>query len=117
MKDSYIHIKTESLNNHCPECYSTEGLQLSFKQKYNDTRFYKAITSEITYELHCNICNTEVFPVRWTDDIERIIDYKKKAFTPEPKSFELKRLAWILLISLDVLILLGILLAVGIIKI
>jgi len=117
LKDNYIHIKTEVLNNHCPECFSTEGLQLSFKQKYNETSFYKAMTNDIAYELNCNICNTEIFPVRWTDDIERIIDYKKKAFTSKPKSFKLKRLAWILLITLDVLILLGILFAAGVIKI
>jgi len=117
MKHNYVHIKTESLNNHCPECFSTEGLQLSFKQKYNDTRFYKAITNDIIYELNCNICNTEIFPVRWTDDIERIIDYKKKAFTPKPKSFKLKRITWILLIAIDVLIVLGILIAVDVIKI
>ena len=117
MKNQYIHIKTESLNNHCPECFSTEGLQLSFKQKHNETRFYKAMTNDIAYELKCETCNTEIFPVRWTNDIERVVDYKKKAFTPKPKSFKLKRLAWILLISLDALILLGILFAVGVIKI
>ena len=117
MKNQYIHIKTECLNNHCPECFSTEGLQLSFKQKYNETRFYKAMTNDIINELKCKICNTEIFPVRWTNDIEGVVDYKKKVFTPKPKSFKLKRLAWILLISLDVLILLGILFAVGVIKI
>jgi hypothetical protein len=117
LKNQYIHIKTECLNNHCPECFSTEGLQLSFKQKYNETRFYKAMTNDIINELKCKICNTEIFPVRWTNDIEGVVDYKKKAFTPKPKSFKLKRLAWILLISLDVLILLGILFAVGVIKI
>lgn len=117
MKDNYTHIKTESLNNNCPECFSTEGLQLNFKQKHTETRFYKAVTDDIIYELNCNVCNTEIFPVRWTDDIERIIDYKKKAFTPKPKSFKLKRIAWILLIILDILILLAILLAVDVIKI
>ncbi|TJY37998.1 hypothetical protein [Pontimicrobium aquaticum] len=117
MKHNYVHIKTESLNNHCPECFSTEGLQLSFKQKYSEALFYKAITDDIAYTLSCKVCNTEIFPVRWTDDIERVVDYKKKAFTPNPKSFKLKRLAWMLIITLDVLILLAILFTVGIIKI
>ena len=75
------------------------------------------MTNDIINELKCKICNTEIFPMRWTNDIERVVDYKKKAFTPKPKSFKLKRLAWILLISLDVLILLGILFVVGVIKI
>jgi len=117
LKDHYIHIKTESLNNHCPECFSTDGLQLNFSQKITETRFYKAVTNDVICELRCKVCDTDIFPVRWTNDIERVVDYKKKAFTPKPKSFKLKRLAWVLLIILDLLILLGILLAVGIIKI
>lgn len=117
MKYNYIHIKTESLNNNCPECFSTEGLQLSFKQKFSETRFYKAITNDIIYELNCNICNTEIFPVRWTDTIEQVVNYKKKTLNTKPKSFKLKRITWMLLIILDVLIVLGILFAVGVIKV
>jgi len=117
MKGDYLQIKTESLNNHCPEYFSTEGLQLSFKQKHSDTRLYKAITNDIIYELHCKICSSEIFPVLWTDAIERIIDYKKKAFKPNKKFFKLKRLAWVLLIILDVLLILGILVAIDVIKI
>ncbi|WP_347923807.1 hypothetical protein [Pontimicrobium sp. SW4] len=117
MKQNYIHIKTESLNNNCPECFSTEGLQLSFNQKHTETRFYKSWTNDIIHELKCSVCNTEIFPIRWTDEIDRVVDYKKKAFTPKPKSFKLKQLAWVLLISLDVLILIGILIGIGVIKI
>lgn len=117
MKYSNIHLKTESLINNCPECFSTEGLQLTFKQKSNETRFYKALTNDIVIKLKCNVCDTEIFPVSWTDDIERVVDYKKRAFIAKPKSFKLKRIAWILFIVLDLLILLGILLAVGKIKI
>jgi len=117
MKSDFIHIKTESLNNHCPECFTTEGLQLSFKQKYKETLYYRTLTNEISYDLHCKICNTEIFPVRWTDNIERIIDYKKKTFKPQPKSFKLTRLAWVLIISLDVLIVLGILVGANVIKV
>lgn len=117
MKDHYVHINTESLSNHCPECFSSEGLQLSFRQKYRETRFYKAVTNDIVYELKCSVCHTDIFPIRWTNDIERVVDYKKKAFMPKPKSFKLKRITWILLITLDILIVLGILLAVGVIKI
>ena len=117
MKYNYIHIKTESLNNNCPECFSTEGLQLSFKQKFSETRFYKAITNDIIYELNCNICNTEIFPVRWTDAIEQVVNYKKKTLNTKPKSFKLKRITWMLLIILDVLIVLVILFAVGVIKV
>lgn len=117
MKHKYIHIKTESLKNNCPECFSTEGLQLIFNQKFIDTRLYKTMTNDIAYELTCNVCDTKIFPVRWTDEIDRVVNYKKKAFTANPKSFKLKRLAWMLFISLDVLIFLGILIAAGVIKV
>ncbi len=117
MNNSYIHIQTETLNNNCPECFSTDGLQLNFSQKITETRFYKAVTNDVICELRCKVCDTDIFPVRWTDDIERIIGYKKKAFTPKSKSFKLKRITWIFLIILDILVLLGILLAAGVIKI
>lgn len=116
MKHTYVYLKKELLKNHCPECFSTEGLELAFKQKHTETRFYKAITNAVVCELNCNVCNTAIFPVRWTNDIERVVDYKKKAFTPEPKSFKLKRITWIVLITLDVLIVLAILLATRVIK-
>lgn len=116
MEQQYVTISEEPLNNNCPECFSNEGLQLTFKQKYLETAFYKSLTKAVSYDLKCKVCNTEIFPIRWTDDIERVVDYKNKAFTPKPKSFKLKRLAWILIIALDTLIILGILIGLGVIK-
>lgn len=117
MDAQYITIKTVPLNNNCPECYSREGLQLTFKQRFKETQLYKSLTAETKKELHCDICKTQVFPVEWTDDIERVVDYQQKAFKPKATTFKLKRLAWILIIAIDLIILLLILYAVGIIKI
>ena len=111
MEAKFFTLKEVNLNNNCPECYSRDGLQLTFMQKFVENKFYKAITLQTKQKLTCNTCNTEIFPVRWTDDIEQVVAYQKRAATPKPKSFKLKRLAWIL-IGLDIIIITGIVLFV-----
>jgi len=110
MSEKLITIKEVSLKNNCPECYSTDGLVLTFKQKFKETSFYKSITNDVTEELACSKCDTTIYPVSWTDDIERVYDYQKKAFTPKKASLKLKRLAWIIFIIID-LVVIGIILA------
>lgn len=105
MEEKLITIKDVSLNNNCPECYSTEGLTLTFKQKFKENAFYKSITNDIVEELSCKNCDTKIYPVSWTDDIDRIVAYQKKAFIPKKASLKLKRLAWIVLIAIDVIVL------------
>lgn len=107
----FFTLKEARLNNNCPECYSNDGLQLTFKQKFTENAFYKAITKETSHEMHCTTCNTEIFPVRWTDDIERVVAYQQRAVQPKSKSIKLKPLAWVI-IFLDLLILAGIILLV-----
>ena len=103
MNEKLITVKEVSLKSNCPECYSTEGLKLTFKQKFKETKFYKSLTNDIVEELTCSKCNTTIYPVSWTDDIERVYAYQKKAFTPKPSSIKLKRLAWILFIVIDII--------------
>lgn len=97
MKDQWITVKEVSLNNNCPECYSKEGLELTFKQAFIDTKFSKSITQNISTHMHCSICETTIYPVSWTEDIERIYDYQMKAFEPKKVSKKFKPLFWILL--------------------
>jgi hypothetical protein len=97
MEDKYIIIKEVALNNNCPECYSTDGLWLTFKQKFVETKFYKSITSEIKHDIECKTCNSIIYPVQWTDEIERVFEYQKKAFTSKKSSIYLKKLSWILI--------------------
>lgn len=104
MTDKYFTIKEVTLNNHCPECYSKDGLQLTFKQKFVESAFYKAISSDTALNLNCNTCNTEIFPVRWTDDIEQVVQYQQRAAVPKSPTFKLKQLTWILLIIAIVII-------------
>ena len=111
MSKKLITIKEVALKNNCPECYSNVGLVLTFKQKLKETQLYKSVTNEVIEELTCTKCDTTIYPVSWTDDIERVYEYQKKAFTPKKTSLKLKRLAWILFIVID-LITIGIILAV-----
>ena len=100
----YITVKGVSLNNNCPECFSKEGLQLTFKQQFIETVFSKSVTDNLRTEMHCSVCDTPIYPERWTDDIERVYEYQFKAFTPKKKSKKYKKLFWILLISITVVV-------------
>ena len=105
--EKLITIKEVSLNNNCPECYSNSGLQLTFKQKFKETSFYKTVTSETTEEIECKTCDTMIYPISWTNDIERVFNYHQRAFVAKKASVKLKKLAWILIGSGLLLIVLG----------
>lgn len=116
MKEDFITVKQAQLNNHCPECYSTDGLILTFSQKFKETVFYKALTNYSRVTLDCNVCQTQIFPVSWTDDIERVVAYHKKAFVPKEATFKLKKLSWAIIILLDLIILLVLLVTFNVIE-
>jgi len=97
MSEKLITVKAVSLNNNCPECFSKEGLELTFKQKFIETKLSKSVTQDITTEMACNVCNTAIYPVNWTEDIERVYDYQMKAFTPKKASKKYKTLFWIII--------------------
>ena len=104
MAEKLIDVKEVTLNNNCPECYSKNGLHLIFKQKIKETQFYKSITSEISHEITCENCNSVIYPVQWTDDIDRVFEYQKKALTPKKDSTYLKKTSWIAISAFFVLI-------------
>ncbi|RAJ14966.1 hypothetical protein [Olleya aquimaris] len=99
MSEKLITIKSVNLNNHCPECFSKTGLQITFKQRFVETAFYKSITKDVDTEMHCTVCNTKIYPSQWTDDIERVYDYQMKAFQPKKASKKYKGLFWIILVA------------------
>lgn len=104
MNGKLITVKEVSLNNNCPECFSKEGLELTFKQKFIETMFSKSITQDISTEMLCNICSTIIYPVNWTEDIERVYSYQMKAFTPKKASKKFKTPFWIIIGILAVLL-------------
>lgn len=110
--EKLITVKEVSLNNNCPECYNTNGLQLTFKQKFKETSLFKSITTETTQEIDCKTCQTIIYPIRWTEDIERVFNYHQKAFVPKKASLKLKKLAWILIGIVILILISGILLLI-----
>ncbi|WP_298340099.1 hypothetical protein [uncultured Algibacter sp.] len=104
MAEKLIDAKEVALKNNCPECYDNSGLRLTFRQKIKDTKFYKSITSEISHEIICLKCNSIIYPVQWTDDIDRVFEYQKKAFTPKKASTYIKKASWVAIISAFVLL-------------
>ena len=94
----YFTLKEVQLNNNCPECYSNNGLELTFKQKFVENLFYKAISEDTKHEMLCKTCDTIIFPVRWTNDIEQVVAYQKRAVTPKPKSLKFKQAGWLFVI-------------------
>ncbi len=104
MSEKFITIKEVALNNNCPECYSKDGLYLTFKQKFIETKFYKSITSEIKHDISCKTCDTNIYPVQWTEDIERVVAYQNKAFTPKKPSTYLKTMLWGIIISVIIIL-------------
>ncbi|MFC4723142.1 hypothetical protein ACFO5O_12470 [Geojedonia litorea] len=115
MENQFFTLKEVNINNHCPECYSREGLQLTFKQKFIETKLYKAITSHTNCLLICNICESPIFPVRWTDDIEQVVKYHHRAIKPKPNSIKFKKVTWLLIGLVAVIVIGTILFSTGII--
>ncbi|WP_372938205.1 hypothetical protein [Seonamhaeicola sp.] len=104
MKESFINLKEVVLKNNCPECYSKEGLRLTFQQKIVETKFYKSITSQVNHILECNVCNTTIYPIQWTNDIERVFEYQQKTVQPKKASKYLKQASWVAILFFVLLI-------------
>ncbi|MBW4970339.1 hypothetical protein [Croceibacter atlanticus] len=88
MKELFSTLREAPLNNHCPKCFSRDGLQVTFKQKHLKTMWYNKRTDEVTSTLFCNTCNQQIFPVDWDEDIERVYEYQRKASPPKPSYFK-----------------------------
>ena len=98
-KEKEVVLKEAEITNNCPECFN-QDMRLTFYQKHRISRWYYQITGEVTHQIICNTCNSNIYPVKWTDDIERTFEYYQKMVTPKPKGVRLSRLSYILIISL-----------------
>ncbi len=98
-KEKRIVIKEAAITNNCPECYNQE-LQLTFFQKHTYTAFFHRTTGEVTYEITCKKCESRIYPVNWTPDIERVFEYFNKLVTPDKPSIRFTTLFFVLLIIL-----------------
>lgn len=102
-----IAIKEAEITNNCPECYNQE-LKLTFYQKHTYNAFFHRTTDLVTHEIKCKKCYSIIYPVNWTEDIERVFDYYNKLVTPDKASVRFTTLFFVLLILVLGLIATGI---------
>ncbi|WP_273568302.1 hypothetical protein [Maribacter halichondriae] len=109
-------IKEADLTNNCPECFN-QDLKLTFYQKHLYGKLFHRVTGEVTHKVKCNKCGSDIYPVKWTDDIERIFEYYQKMVKPEKASIGFTKLFYILILLLIVLVGAGVyLFLVGVIQ-
>jgi hypothetical protein len=84
-KEKLIVIKEAEITNNCPECFN-QNMKITFYQKHTYGRLFHRTTSEITHEIKCNTCDSLIYPVNWTSDIERTFGYYQKMVDPKPSS-------------------------------
>lgn len=84
-KEKLVVIKEADLKNNCPECFN-QNLKLSFYQKHTYGSLFHKTTNEVTNKMVCDKCKSTIYPVSWTQDIERMFDYYQKTVVPEKKS-------------------------------
>ncbi|MCH2490128.1 MAG: hypothetical protein MK211_08265 [Flavobacteriales bacterium] len=100
-------VHTATISNNCPICYANDGLEFTFTQQIKDTPLYSKSEKNVNGSLYCHNCNSAVYPVNWTEDIERVNDYHKKLAVPEHQGIKLKPLAYVIIVA-DLLVLIAI---------
>lgn len=102
-KEKLVTLKESDIPNNCPACFN-QDLRITFYQKHKYGRFYDRTTNEISHNIKCNKCRSTIYPVDWTDDIERIFEYYQKMADPEKASVRFTSLFYILALLLVALI-------------
>jgi len=101
--EKLVLIKEADLTNNCPECFN-QDLKLTFYQKHRLGKFIHRVTGEVTNKIVCNKCGSNIYPAKWTDDIERIFEYYRKMVQPEKNSLKFKPLFYIMVLILIALV-------------
>ncbi|RDK88810.1 hypothetical protein [Marinirhabdus gelatinilytica] len=97
MKSTHT-LHTARLNNNCPTCFATNGLELTFTQDKKENKFFEKAEKEIKSTMYCHTCNQTIFPVNWTNDIERVYNYNLKLAEPMSGAVKLKPLFYIIIL-------------------
>lgn len=107
METTLHTIHTAKVTNNCPECYSTEGLELTFTQQEVQNKLFRYVRKEVKDRLYCKKCDQTIYPVKWTEDIERVHEYNRKLLQTMGLNLKILPLGWVLLTT-DALLLLAI---------
>ncbi len=106
-KEKLVIIKEADLTNNCPECFN-QDLKLSFYQKHKQGKLFNSITNEVTSKIVCNKCGTDIYPVSWTDDIERSFKYYQKMVIPDRTTLTFTSFFWILTLLSVIVVAVGV---------
>ena len=112
MKSTPKLIRKTELKTNCPECYTTEGLTLEFYQTYIDSYWYKRFLNQLSSKMHYTKCETEIFPVSWTPDIERLFEYHKKGTKMRSSRHHWKTITYIVVLAVVALLTTAVILGV-----
>jgi len=99
MREKRFVIKDADITNNCPECFNQE-LKLTFYQKHTYNPLYHKTTNEITHEIKCKKCASTIYPVNWTEDIERVFGYYQKLAEPDRVSVRFTTIFYVLVLVL-----------------
>lgn len=102
-KEKLEIIKEANITNNCPECFN-QNMKITFYQKHKYGQLFHRTTNEVTHQIKCNKCDSLIYPVSWTEDIERIFEYNQKLVVPKKASIHFTTLLYVLLLLLLVLI-------------
>lgn len=91
-------LHTAQLKNNCPTCFGNDGLEFTFTQEENENSFRTKPSQEIEQILYCHNCITYIYPVDWTEDIERVHDYNRKLAETKRHHLKIKPLTYILIL-------------------
>ncbi len=105
-REKFIEVKEAHLTNNCPECYNQE-IKLTFYQKHRFGRLSHRATNEVTHELKCKKCHSVIYPVKWTEDIERVFEYYQKMVVMEKTSLKFTPLFYALILICLALVAIG----------
>lgn len=97
VKEKLVVLKEAEITNNCPECFN-QDMKLTFYQKHLFQRLYHRTTTTITHQIKCNKCKKIIYPVNWTEDIERVFEYYQKMINPEKASIKFTPLFYILIL-------------------
>lgn len=103
-KEKFVLIKEASLTNNCPVCYSNTDLVLLCHQKLIKTRLYIKVTKKLTKTIQCKKCSSTIYPVDWTEDIERVFNFYDKKIEPKKPSLKFTNFFYGLLIGVVLVI-------------
>lgn len=102
-KEKFQVIKEANITNNCPECFN-QDMTLSFLQKHIFSKLYHRTTSEVRHQIQCNKCRSIIYPVKWTEDIEKIFEYYQKTVEPEAAKTRFSVIFYLIIVGVLLLI-------------